>query len=231
MAPTGTNTNGSMANSPPNTSANISHRLDPKSPNILSSQSTLMCGRFTLTGSPAEVEETFGLHKVPANFPQRYNIAPSQPVAAILQNRQGDREFTHLQWGLIPAWAKDPGIGTKLINARAETVHEKPSFKAAFKYRRCLIPTSGFYEWQKLSKGKQPYCFSMLSQPLFAMAGLWEDWNGILTCTILTTEANSFLEGIHDRMPVILKPQDSDNVMAESQRWRRWRVSRVTGGR
>jgi putative SOS response-associated peptidase YedK len=168
-----------------------------------------MCGRFALY-SPDELAQAFGLDKAP-DCPPRYNIAPSQPVGAIVQDRDsGNREFTLLQWGLIPAWAKDPGIGTKLINARAETVDDKPSFKAAFKYRRCLIPATGFYEWQKQGKGKQPYYFSMPDQAHFAMAGLWEDWNDIVTCTILTTAPNAILEGIHDRMPVILKPTDYD---------------------
>jgi putative SOS response-associated peptidase YedK len=112
-------------------------------------------------------------------------------------------------WGLIPFWAKDPSIGAKLINARSKTVTEKPSFRAVFKYRRCLIPADEFYEWQKTQSGaKQPFYFSMTDNAVFAFAGLWESWNDIETCTILTTAANGLLQPIHDRMPVILSPKD-----------------------
>lgn len=175
-----------------------------------------MCGRFTLTKNREEVAQAFGLSAPPAGhdevpeFPARYNIAPSQPVGVIVVNRNsGKREFRLMLWGLIPSWAKDPSIGAKLINARSETVTEKPSFRAAFKYRRCLIPADGFYEWQKTQGGpKQPLYFSMAGSGLFAFAGLWESWNDIETCTILTTSANSLLQTIHDRMPVILQPDD-----------------------
>jgi putative SOS response-associated peptidase YedK len=171
-----------------------------------------MCGRFALnTNTPEELAQEFGLEKVP-DCPPRYNIAPGQAVSAVVQDSDsGKREVRLMQWGLIPHWAKDPAIGAGMINARAETVDIKPSFKAAFKYRRCLIPATGFYEWQKQpSKGKQPYFFGLPDQTHFAMAGLWEDWEGILTCSILTTAPNAILDGIHDRMPVILKPTDYD---------------------
>ncbi|MGB8700184.1 MAG: SOS response-associated peptidase [Thermosynechococcaceae cyanobacterium] len=166
-----------------------------------------MCGRFTLAKSPERVASAFNLGAVP-HFPPRYNIAPSQPVGVIvLRNDSTMPEFRLMRWGLIPAWAKDPAIGANLINARSETVAEKPSFRSAFKYRRCLIPTDGFYEWQKLARGmKQPFYFSMADNALFAFAGLWESWNDIETCTILTTSANSLLQTVHDRMPVILQP-------------------------
>jgi putative SOS response-associated peptidase YedK len=170
-----------------------------------------MCGRFTLTQTPEAVAEAFDLDEddMP-DFPARYNIAPAQPVGTIVEDRDSNkRAFRLMHWGLIPSWAKDPSIGAKLINARSETVTEKPSFRAAFKYRRCLIPADGFYEWQKTQRGpKQPFYFSMAGNHLFALAGLWESWNDIETCIILTTSANSLLQTIHDRMPVILNHED-----------------------
>lgn len=169
-----------------------------------------MCGRFTLAIAPEELAEQFQLTEVP-DFPPRYNIAPSQPIAAILKTSdRPERHFQLLRWGLIPAWSKDPAIGNRLINARGESVATKPSFRSAFKRRRCLIPASGFYEWQKLNRGKQPYFIRLRDQPLFAFAGLWETWQDIATATIITTTANPDLEPIHDRMPVILQPQDYD---------------------
>jgi putative SOS response-associated peptidase YedK len=166
-----------------------------------------MCGRFTLAESPEKVAKAFGT-EVP-QFPARFNIAPSQPVGVIVQNRDNSkREFRLMLWGLIPSWSKDPSK-TQFINARSETVSEKPSFRTAYKYRRCLIPADGFYEWQKGKSGtKQPFYFSMSDEKLFAFAGLWESWKDIETCTILTTTANDLLQTIHDRMPVILKPED-----------------------
>ena len=165
-----------------------------------------MCGRFALTATPDEIATAFGLPAVPP-FPPRYNIAPSQPVAVIRQLQHQPREFRLMQWGLIPSWAKDPSIGNNLINARCETAHEKPSFRSAIKYRRCLIPASGFYEWQKVDKStKQPYYFRM-PQP-FAFAGLWESWNDIETCIILTTQPNEVVAPVHQRMPVIISPDN-----------------------
>jgi len=167
-----------------------------------------MCGRFALAIAPEELAEWFQLPEVP-EFPARYNIAPSQPIAAILKTpERRDRHLRLLRWGLIPSWAKDPGIGNRLINARAESVAAKPSFRSAFKRRRCLIPASGFYEWQKQNRGKQPYFVRLRDQPVFAFAGLWESWQDIPTATIITTAANPDLQPIHDRMPVILQPQD-----------------------
>ena len=168
-----------------------------------------MCGRFTLTFSAEELAEAFELDEVPASFPPRYNIAPSQPIAAVLKTIEHPvRHLSLLRWGLIPSWSKDPAIGNRLINARAETVAEKPSFRTAFKRRRCLIPASGFYEWQKQERGKQPFYFHLKRKQPFAFAGLWETWQDIPTGTIITTEANQLSQPIHDRMPVILKPQD-----------------------
>jgi putative SOS response-associated peptidase YedK len=167
-----------------------------------------MCGRYTLSKTPEEVAKAFSLSEAPI-FPSRYNIAPSQPVGVIIQGRDsGKREFRLMQWGLIPSWVKDPSTFANLINARAETITEKPSFRVAYKYRRCLIPADGFYEWQKTRGAKQPFYFSMAGNSLFAFAGLWESWNDIETFTILTTTANTLLKTIHDRMPVILQPED-----------------------
>lgn len=172
-----------------------------------------MCGRFALTASPEEIAQQFDLNTVSSLAP-RFNIAPSQPVAAVRLNRDtGQREFVHFHWGLIPGWAKDPSIGYKMINARSETVAEKPSFRNALKYRRCLVPVSGFYEWQKVGKGKQPHFIHLTEQTLFAVAGLWEHWQSadgseIESCTLLTTAANEMMRPLHDRMPVILHPDD-----------------------
>ncbi|MCA9916322.1 MAG: SOS response-associated peptidase, partial [Anaerolineales bacterium] len=141
----------------------------------------------------------------------------TQPVAAIRLDKEGERDFTFFHWGLIPSWAKDPTIGSRMINARSETVTEKPSFRTAFKRRRCLIPADGFYEWQKLGSGKQP----MFIRPAegeerpFALAGLWEFWSDpdggtIQSCTILTTSPNELMAPIHNRMPVIIEPEDFD---------------------
>ncbi|MCG9890857.1 MAG: SOS response-associated peptidase [Thermosynechococcaceae cyanobacterium MS004] len=168
-----------------------------------------MCGRFTLAKTPEQIAEAFSLPEVP-DFPLRYNIAPSQPVGVIVQGRESDRrEFRLMQWGLIPSWVKDPSKFANLINARAETVAEKPSFRSAFKYRRCLIPADGFYEWQKVKGGsKQPFHFTLTGNSIFAFAGLWESWNDFETFTILTTTANALLATIHDRMPVVLEPEN-----------------------
>lgn len=176
-----------------------------------------MCGRFSNDVKPSQIEKEFKVGKVnPKLFTPRYNIAPSQTIAAVLES-DGKRIVEGLRWGLIPNWAKDDSIGNKLINARAETLAEKPSFRDAFKNKRCIIPASGFYEWQKASKGaKQPFYFYLKDKEVFGFAGLYEEWldretgEQIETCTIITTEANKVLEPIHERMPVILKPKDYD---------------------
>ncbi|MGH7169928.1 MAG: SOS response-associated peptidase [Gemmataceae bacterium] len=174
-----------------------------------------MCGRFALFASGDEVAKRFQLPETPL-FEPRYNIAPTQPVAAVRSTAAG-RELKLLRWGLIPSWASDPTIGNRLINARCETVAEKPSFRSAFKQRRCLIPASAFYEWQKTgARRKQPYCIRPRNGGLFSLAGLWERWHDpqgeeVETCTILTTEANEVMRPLHDRMPVILDPA-SDGV-------------------
>jgi len=173
-----------------------------------------MCGRFSQTQSGETVAQAFQLSVTPALRP-RYNIAPSQPVSVITQSRQtGDRLHHEKRWGLIPGWSKEPSIGHKLINARSETVAEKPAFRNAFQQRRCLIVADGFYEWQKAPKDqeKQPYLIQLKTRSLFAFAGLWERWRSPETdetqfsCTILTTAANAAMAPIHHRMPVILSP-------------------------
>jgi putative SOS response-associated peptidase YedK len=169
-----------------------------------------MCGRFNSYHSSSEIAKTFDLADVPELKP-RYNIAPTTEVAAIINSESGDRKFQWLRWGLIPHWAKDKNIGNKLINARAETVAEKPSFRSAFKHSRCLIIASGFYEWQQQEGGKQPFLIQQTDNLPFAFAGLWSSWHRdgetINSCTIITTEANEIMTPIHHRMPVIL-PSD-----------------------
>ncbi len=145
----------------------------------------------------------------------RYNIAPSQQIAVVRQQNGGDRELTSLRWGLIPSWSKDSAIGYKMINARSETVHEKPSFKQAFHARRCIIPASGFYEWEKAGKEKIPHYIHLRDGDIISLAGLWERWKSpegkeLETCTILTTAANSLVKKLHDRMPVILHRAEFD---------------------
>lgn len=174
-----------------------------------------MCGRYTLTADPAQLLELFGvsLNGQPPP-PPRYNIAPTQPVTAVRErNVARERELTLFHWGLIPSWAKDPAIGSRMINARAETVAEKVSFRSAFKRQRCLIPSSGFYEWQRTREGKQPLFIHRADGAPFAMAGLWEQWHGpngeeIASCTLITCAANDFMRPLHARMPVILQAED-----------------------
>lgn len=175
-----------------------------------------MCGRFTLTATADEIAEAFSWLTIPQAdmaLTLRYNIAPSQPIAVVPNT--GENKLDFFIWGLIPFWAKDPKIGNRMINARSETLAEKPSFKAAYKYRRCLILSTGFYEWKKEpgSKTKIPHYIQMKSGQPFAFAGLWERWNApdgseVLTSTIITTEPNELLKPIHNRMPVIL-PQSA----------------------
>ncbi len=149
------------------------------------------------------------------DLPPRYNLAPSQQIAVVREQNGGDRELAFLQWGLVPSWSKDPAIGYKMINARSETVHEKPSFKQAFLTRRCIIPASGFYEWEKVGKEKIPHYIHRRDGEMMSLAGLWERWKSpegkeLETCTILTTAANSLIKKLHDRMPVILHSTELD---------------------
>ncbi len=174
-----------------------------------------MCGRFSMTGSREELEEEFGLP-----FPEyqpRYNIAPAQPVWTILVGENGTPRAVRLRWGLIPAWAKDPAIGHRMINARAETLAEKPAYRGAFARRRCLILTDGFYEWQRVGGRKVPMRIRLASGRPFALGGIWEecdlpDGTPVQSCAIVTTAASEFMRPIHERMPLIL-------ARGERERW------------
>ncbi len=167
-----------------------------------------MCGRFTLRASSAELQKFFQLTHQPPWTP-RYNIAPTQPVLGVRRTSAG-REPGLLQWGLVPSWADDPSVGSRMINARAETLATRPAFRGPFRRRRCLVLADGFYEWKKQDgKDKQPYFVRRKDDRPFAFAGLWDHWTGadgseLESCVIVTTEPNELLKGIHDRMPVIL---------------------------
>lgn len=170
-----------------------------------------MCGRYALKAPPAELKAYFGLDEV-VDFAPRYNIPPGTNIPVIRQSPEHKRVMHMLRWGLVPHWAKDPSIGNKLNNARGESVAEKPSFRDAFKRRRCIIPADGFYEWKTEGKLKQPYFISLKSGEPMAMGGLWESWKTpegeiLRTCCIITTGPNAVMEPIHDRMPVILAPE------------------------
>src|SRR4051812_31183941 len=172
-----------------------------------------MCGRYTLINLAALTQAFPWINEPPPDDISRYNIAPTQPILGIANNH-ADR-FEHFHWGLIPNWAKDPSIGNRMINARAETLAEKPAFRTALRRRRCLIPADGFYEWKKDAGGKTktPMLIRMKSGDIFAFAGIWETWHSsdgsvIPSCTVITTQPNELMASIHDRMPVIIKPQD-----------------------
>ena len=175
-----------------------------------------MCGRFTLTLDPGELQELLSLGPFIHIVQPRYNIAPSQPIPIVKDVRERSVEL--YKWGLVPFWADDPGIGYRMINARSETAQEKPSFRAAFKYRRCLILADGFFEWRAGDKGasKTPYLFKLKNDDPFTFAGLYEHWQApdggeLHTCTILTCEPNQLVSKVHNRMPVML---------GEEARWR-----------
>jgi putative SOS response-associated peptidase YedK len=201
-----------------------------------------MCGRFAFYSPSESTAALFRVGGVPVMKP-RYNIAPTQDIAAVRSSTDDEREFAMLRWGLVPFWAKDPSIGNRMINARAETVAEKPSFRAAYRKRRCLIPADGFYEWRKESDRKTPYFISLESGEPFAFAGLWEDWHAkeseesLQTATIITTAANEFLSVLHNRMPVVLEREACDrwlsgdeqilaDVVETSPVFRAWPVDR-----
>ncbi|WP_288590887.1 SOS response-associated peptidase [uncultured Victivallis sp.] len=175
-----------------------------------------MCGRFSLNQIPDFILELLGFG-LPESFQERFNIAPSENSWVVLQEKDRKPVLQELYWGLIPFWAKEKSIGMRAINARAESVAEKPMFREAYQKRRCLVPASGFYEWRKNGKEKIPYYFSPINEnePL-VFAGLWDDWNekneNIRSFTIITTTANDFMKPIHNRMPLILKPEF----------WRKW---------
>ncbi len=184
-----------------------------------------MCGRFSNAAKKAQIKKEFrALVNNTATDKPRYNIAPAQMIDVVLESEK-ERIISQLKWGLVPSWSKDATSSKGLINARAETLTEKPSFREAFKSRRCIIPTTGFYEWQrKGASGKQPFYFYLNDKEIFGFAGLWEEYldkqTGELmeTCAIITTEANQVLKPVHDRMPVILKAEDYD----------RWLEAKVT---
>ena len=164
-----------------------------------------MCGRFALQSTADELADYFNAHP-PQQFVSRFNIAPTTPVIA-----RTAKELTFFQWGLVPSWAKDLSIGHRMFNAHSETIGEKPSFRNAFKRRRCLVPASGFYEWKAEAGGKQPY-YCHLTDPLFCFAGIWEHWqdamgNELQSCAILTTESKGPMADIYQRMPVVIKPE------------------------
>lgn len=178
-----------------------------------------MCGRYRVNREQRRLAEHFGIpeggeSQLPLELP-RFNAAPSQVLAAVRLDSAGRRELVGLRWGLVPHWAKDRGIGRKTVNARAETVAEKPAFRGAFRYRRCLIPSDGFYEWQAIGRRRQPWLVRLEDGGLFAFAGLWERWRGaaaevLETFTVIVTDANELLRPLHDRMPVIVAPSDYD---------------------
>jgi putative SOS response-associated peptidase YedK len=172
-----------------------------------------MCGRFTLTVDPVDLQDAFPEFIFPVQVAKRFNIAPTQPILALPNDKTNKANF--FVWGLIPSWAKDPSIGSRLINARAETLAEKPSFRSAYKYHRCLIFADGFFEWQARpgSQSKIPHLIRLKSGEPFAFAGLWEHWQSpdgseVNSATIITTTPNKLMAPIHDRMPVILPNQD-----------------------
>jgi len=177
-----------------------------------------MCGRFTLTADISTLQESFPFVEMPQGMQPHFNIAPTQPVAVVPNDGRNKLDF--FVWGLIPSWAKDPNIGSRLINARAETLHEKPSFRTAFRRRRCLVLADGFYEWRQAERGKTPMYIRLASGKPFAFAGLWESWNSpdgsnVLSCTIITTQPNELMATIHNRMPVIL-PEEAYPIWLES---------------
>ena len=178
-----------------------------------------MCGRFAFYSPTEATAALFGVDASIAVEP-RFNIAPGQYIAAIRESEQGGRELAMFRWGLVPLWAKDPAIGNRMINARAETVAEKPSFRAAYRHRRCLVLADGFYEWKKEGDTKTPYFISLQNGHPFAFAGLWEIWSAkesdetIQSTTLITTAANESMAEVHHRMPVVLQPDTADRWLA-----------------
>lgn len=173
-----------------------------------------MCGRYSLSCTAKDLESIFDLIPMGYREERRYNIAPEQWVIVIRPEREWKRVVGAARWGLVPSWAKDPEAGPKPINARAEGINEKPTFRGAFRHGRCLIPASGFFEWMKVGKAKQPFYIHPTTGKLFAFAGLYSHWAGadgeLETCTIITTTPNAVMEPIHNRMPVILPPESWD---------------------
>ncbi|ALX48977.1 SOS response-associated peptidase [Lentibacillus amyloliquefaciens] len=177
-----------------------------------------MCGRYTLLADEVEILEEFGIEQSIDDYQLSYNIAPGQNVLAIIHDGKAKRAG-YLRWGLVPSWANDEKIGYKMINARSETAHEKPSFKRLMSRKRCLIVADSFYEWRRDGNEKQPKRIRLENRGLFAFAGLWDKWEQdgkkLFTCTILTKEANGFMQDIHHRMPIIL-PKDKQDAWLEA---------------
>jgi putative SOS response-associated peptidase YedK len=171
-----------------------------------------MCGRYVVAYDPETLVTGFSLTRV-VPFPRRWNVAPQSPVPVVRETKEGERVAELMQWGLVPHWAKDATLGHKLNNARADGIFDKPSFRQAARRRRCLLPASGFYEWQATPSGKQPWYVSAPASPFIAMAGLFEAWrpnqgaDWLLSCCVVTTDANALMAPIHDRMPVIVPPE------------------------
>jgi putative SOS response-associated peptidase YedK len=168
-----------------------------------------MCGRYALHSHPDVVALQFNLAS-PPEIEARYNICPSNDILIVRQHAQRGCIWDQSRWGLVPSWAKDATIGNRLANARGETIAERPAFKAAFRQSRCLVPANGFYEWETIRRGKQPYYIRPAGDELFGLAGITELWNDLRTVCLITTEPNALLRGIHDRMPVIVPLQDYD---------------------
>jgi len=178
-----------------------------------------MCGRFAFYSPSEAIAALFGVNASHRVEP-RYNIAPTQYIAAVRNSEENGRELSMLRWGLIPSWAKDPSMGNRMINARAETVAEKPAYRAAYRRRRCLVLADGFYEWHTEAAGKVPYFISLANGQPFALAGLWEHWQSkerdesIQSATLITTAANDFMASLHHRMPVVLEAETADRWLA-----------------
>jgi putative SOS response-associated peptidase YedK len=176
-----------------------------------------MCGRYVVAYDPETLVSGFSVLRVPP-FPKRWNVAPQSPVPVVYETRDGERVAELMRWGLVPSWAKEPSIGHKLNNARSDGLFDKPSFRQAARRRRCLLPASGFYEWQATPSGKQPWYVSARDGSLLAMAGLFEAWrpspdaDWLLSCCVITTDANALMAPIHDRMPVLIP----------ATQWSRW---------
>ena len=201
-----------------------------------------MCGRFAFYSPSEATAALFGATTSTEVVP-RYNIAPTQFIAAVRRDEEDAPELAMLRWGLVPFWAKDPSIGNRMINARSETVAEKPSFRNAYKKRRCLILANGFYEWRKEGDGKTPYFISLADGSPFAFAGLWENWSSkesdesLQSAAIITTAASNFMAQLHQRMPVVIRPEQADRwlggdsellseVIDSSPEFRAWPVDR-----
>lgn len=180
-----------------------------------------MCGRYTLAAPAEEIAEVFGLPEAPVMAP-RYNVAPTQAVPVVRSGPNGERELVELRWGLIPGWLDEPGSGRPLVNARSESAATRPAFRDAFQWRRCALPASGFYEWQRLERGKQPYYVRRKDGRLLALAGLWERWerhgSAIESCTVITVPPNDDVAWIHDRMPALLSGEALERWLDPARR-------------